>query len=127
MVSEGPLLCSWQSSNGSILSQMNPSTHSHPISLTYDIILPSMPRSSQWSPSFRFSTKILHAYLTHSYYIPHSSHPPWFDHPNYTWWRVQLWTSLLCSSPASFHFTPLTAKYFSQYPVLKHPQFMLFI
>jgi hypothetical protein len=32
-----------------------------------------------------FSTTILYAC-----YMPHPSYPPWFDHPNNIWWRVQI-------------------------------------
>jgi hypothetical protein len=36
-----------------------------------------------------FPTKILYiSHLPHAYYIPHPSHPPWFDHPNNIWQRV---------------------------------------
>jgi hypothetical protein len=33
----------------------------------------------------------------------HSSHHPWFDHPNDIWWRVHVIKFL---SPASYHFPP---------------------
>jgi hypothetical protein len=29
--------------------------------------------------------------------MPCPSHPPWLDHSNYTWGRVKLWSSSLCS------------------------------
>jgi hypothetical protein len=32
-----------------------------------------------------------------SFYIPFSSHPPWLDHSNYAWWRLQVIKLLLCS------------------------------
>jgi hypothetical protein len=28
--------------------------------------------------------------LHHSCYMPRPSHPPWLDHSNYTWRRVQV-------------------------------------
>jgi hypothetical protein len=37
------------------------------------------------------------SYLFHACYMPHPSHPPWFDHPNNIWWSVQVWNSSFCS------------------------------
>jgi hypothetical protein len=43
-----------------------------------------MPRSSSGLFLSSLSTKILYAFLisSHACYMPWSSHPPWFDHPN---------------------------------------------
>jgi hypothetical protein len=55
-----------------------------------------------------FPTKILCSLLPHTCYIPHSSHPPWFDHPNNIWWSVQILKLLTVQcSPASRHFLPV--------------------
>jgi hypothetical protein len=43
-----------------------------------------------------------------------SSHPPRFDHSNYTWWRVQITKLLVMQfSPPSCHFIPLLSTLFS--------------
>jgi hypothetical protein len=58
----------------------------------------------------------------YSWYMPCPSHPPWLDHSNYTWWRVQVMKLLIMQlSPTSCHFISLRSKYS---PVLKHPQSM---
>jgi hypothetical protein len=58
-----------------------------------------------------------------SHYMPHPFHPPWLDHSNYTWQRVQITQFLIMQfSPPSCHLIPLWSKYFPQHPVLKHPQ-----
>jgi hypothetical protein len=75
--------------------------------------------SSQWS-----LLAFLHSSATHSCYMPCSSHPPWLDHSNYTWSRVQVMKLLIIQfSWTSCHFISLRSKY-SQRPVLKHPQSM---
>jgi hypothetical protein len=44
--------------------------------------------------------------LPHSCYMPCPSHPPWLDHSDYIWWRVQLMKLLIMQfSPISHHFT----------------------
>jgi hypothetical protein len=59
----------------------------------------------------------------HSCYIPCQSHPPWLDHSNYTWRRVQFMKHLIMQfSPTSRHFISLRSKYSPQHPLLKHPQ-----
>jgi hypothetical protein len=47
--------------------------------------------------SFGFPTKMLYAFLLspHASYMPCSSHPPWLDHSNYIWRRVQLMKLLI--------------------------------
>jgi len=32
----------------------------------------------------------IHFSLPHLCYMPHSSHPPWFCHPNNVWWQAQI-------------------------------------
>jgi hypothetical protein len=48
--------------------------------------------SSQWSLSFWISHQypICISLLPHLCYMPSPSHPPWHDHSNYTWRRVQV-------------------------------------
>jgi hypothetical protein len=58
----------------------------------------------------------------HSYYTPSPSHPPWLDHSNYTWGRVQVIKLLIMQfSPTSCHFVSFRSKYSPQHSVLKHP------
>jgi len=59
-----------------MLSEMNP-VHALPLyfrKIHYNIILPPIPRSSKWSPPFRFSDQ---KSSSHSCYMPRASHPPW--------------------------------------------------
>lgn len=44
------------------------------------------------------------SYFSHTCYMVHSSHPPWFGHPNILW-RYELWISWICvffSHPVTF-------------------------
>jgi len=65
-------------------------------------------------------TKIHYTFLPHPYYMPHSSHPPWFDDNN-IWWSVQVMKLLIMQSSAPCHSLPLTYTYSPQLPVLKTP------
>jgi hypothetical protein len=81
---------------------------------------------SQWSPTFRLSHQnpICIRPLPHSCYMPWPSHPPWLDHSNYIWRRVQVKKLLIMQfSPTTCHFISLRSKS-PQHPVLKHPQSM---
>jgi hypothetical protein len=50
--------------------------------------------------------------LSHSSYMPCPPHPPWLDHSNYTWRRVQVMKLLIMQfSPTSSHFISLWSKY----------------
>jgi hypothetical protein len=66
-----------------------------------------------------FPTNNLYTHLRH---MPHPPYPPQLDNSNYTWWRVQIISSSLCSflHPPR-HSIPLWSKYSPQNPVLKHP------
>jgi len=67
-----------------ILTQVNPA-HTFPpyfLKIHYNIILPSMPRSSMWSLLFKFLTKILHAFVIPAWYMSCPSHTLWLDCPN---------------------------------------------
>jgi hypothetical protein len=69
-----------------------------------------------------FPTKILYAFLiSHACYMPHPSHPPWFHHPDFIRWSLQVMKSRnVQSSPATRHFLPLRSKYSPQHPVPKY-------
>jgi hypothetical protein len=65
----------------------------------------------------------MHSSSPPSCYMPSPSHPPWLDHSNYTWRRVQVMKLLIMQfSPTSCHFISLRSKYSPQHPVLKRPQ-----
>jgi hypothetical protein len=55
--------------------------------------------------------------------MSHASHPPLFDHFNYTWRRVKV-MKLLIMQLSPCHFIPLWSKYSPKHPVLKHSQSM---
>jgi hypothetical protein len=90
---------------------------SHPISLRF--ILKVFTHLSLGLPSGLFHSSfpinILHAFLPHSCYMPCPSHPPWLDHSNYTWRRVQVMKLIMQFSPTSSHFISLWFKYSPQH------------
>jgi hypothetical protein len=95
------------------------------LSLRFSLILSSHLRldlSSSLFPS-GFPTNILYAFLlSNACYMPYRSHPPWLDHSNYTWGRVQVMKLLIMQfSPTSCHFTSLRSKYSPQHPVYLPP------
>jgi hypothetical protein len=54
-------------------------------------------------------------------------HPPWLNHSNYTWRKVQVMNIIMQLSPTSCHFFSSRYKYFAQHPVLKHTQSMFLL
>jgi hypothetical protein len=54
--------------------------------------------------------------------MPYPPHPPWLDHFNYTWRRVQVMKLLIMQFSPTCHFIPFRSKYSPQHPVLKRPQ-----
>jgi len=97
--------------------------------IQFNIIFPSMPRSSEWFLPFRFPNQniIFISHLSNACYKPRPSHPHWLDHPNNIRRSVQV-TELfiMLSSPASCRFLALRSKFSPQHPVLKHPQSVFF-
>jgi hypothetical protein len=71
---------------------------SHPISLRSVLILSTHLRLGLSSGLFAsgFPTKMLYSFLF-SPFVLHvlPIHPPWLDHSNYTWWRVQVMKLLI--------------------------------
>jgi hypothetical protein len=59
-----------------------------------------------------FQPKLCVPFLSpHARYVPRPSHPPWFDHPNNIWWRVQTMQLLIMQFyTVSCHFIPLRSK-----------------
>jgi hypothetical protein len=74
---------------GSLLSHTNPINIFEPYfpKILFNIILPSMPRSSEWSLPFRLSNQNFAriSHLLPARYMPRPSQPPSFDHPNIIW------------------------------------------
>jgi len=97
-----------------ILSHMHP-VHTVPPYFPVihsNIILPFTPRSSKCSLRISNQNIACIYHLFHPCYMPHQSHSPWFDHPNNTWWSVEVIKLLIMqSSPASCPFLPLRPKY----------------
>jgi hypothetical protein len=77
---------------------------SHPFSLRSILILCTHLRLNLPSGLFPsgFLTKILYSFLFSTIRVTCPSHPPWLDHSNYIWRRVQLMTSSLCNFLAFF-------------------------
>jgi hypothetical protein len=114
-----------------VLSQMNP-FHTCPYfspTIHSSIILPSVPRSSEWSLHLCFLTKILYASLISPVratcpahlIIPHLITPVISVEVNKT-----LKLIIMLSSSASCPFLLLKCKYSLQHRVLKHHQSTLF-
>ena len=95
-----------------------------------NIVIPSRPGSSKWSPSLRFlhQNPVRTTSLPHTCYMPRPSHSSWFDHPNNVWWGVQnIKLLIMYVSPLHCHFVPLRPKYLPKYHNIKHrqPMFLL--
>jgi hypothetical protein len=103
------------------------STTSHHVPVRSILVLvPSTPRSSDWSLPFRSSDQnfVFISHLSYAYYMPHPSNSAGIDHPNNIWWSLQVTKPLsMRSSPAYRHLLPLRSKYSPQHPVLIHSQF----
>ena len=75
-----------------ILNHINPvhAPLSHFLKVHLNIIPLTMPGSSKWSLSVRFSHQNA-VYISprlHTCFMPRPSHS-WFDHPNNIWWRIR--------------------------------------
>jgi hypothetical protein len=102
-----------------ILSQMNPVHTTPPFSLRYILILFSHLCRSLLTCIFPsvVPTKILHAFLSHTWYMPCLSHSPGLDRFNYIWRSAQVMKLLviqLFSSILLFH--PSWVQIFSSAP-----------
>ena len=105
--------------------QSSPCPPFHFLNIHLNIILPSTPWSSKWSRLFPscFLTKTLCTpllSLPHTFYMPRLFHSR-FDHPNITWWKVQIVKLLTMQfSPLHSYLVPPRPKYSPQHPNLKH-------
>jgi hypothetical protein len=63
----------------------------------------STPRSSNWSLLFRFSDQNLIVFISHACYMSRPSYPPWLDHLNSIWWRVQVMQPLFGDKDSWLH------------------------
>jgi hypothetical protein len=104
----------------SILSQMNPVLTFLPYfpKINFNIVLISMPSSSEWSLPFRLLNQNC-SHISHIPYvccIPEPPQHPWFAHSNNIWWIMLIMELIMQFSSASCHIIPLRSKY-----SLKHP------
>jgi hypothetical protein len=85
-----------------------------------------MPRSSQWSLTFGppNHNPINTSPLSHVYHMSCSPHPPWFNHPNNIWRRIQAMKVIIMQFSLRFVFLPFQSKYHPQHSVLKDLQSM---
>jgi hypothetical protein len=80
----------------------------------FNIIPPSVSRSSKWSVSFTFSLHAFHLYCN-AWYLPRSSHALRLEYPNNIWRRVQIMNLLVMYfPPAPCYVSPLRSKCCSQ-------------
>jgi hypothetical protein len=78
----------------SVLGQINPlyAIPSHLFSVHLNITLPSKRRSPEWSLSFRvFTSQTVYITLFRPvWHMAGASHPRLFDHPDASWWEVNI-------------------------------------
>jgi len=96
-----------------VLSQRNliHIPRSYFLKIHFNIIHPSMLRSSEWLLSLKLSNQNeLHIFnLPYACYIPSPAHPL-FDHPNKIWWVLIMKLLIMHVSPAFHHFIPLVLR-----------------
>jgi len=97
------------------------------LNIHFNIILPPVPGSSMWSPSFSHHPPPPNAVYTypipHTCYLPRPYHSCRFDHANSIRWGVHIIKLLVMYfSPVLCYLAPNRPKYRRQHPLLKHPQ-----
>jgi hypothetical protein len=113
---------------GPMLSQPNPVRPIDPYlpKVHLNVILPLMPRSSQWSLPFGSPnrTPVNTSPLPHVCHMSHPPHSPWCNHPNNIRWRIQDVKSIIIQFCPWSVFLPFRSKYISPYSLLRNPQSM---
>jgi hypothetical protein len=110
MEPEASLPCSQEPATGPYLNQMHTIFNLPPDFLRSILIFLSMPRSFEWSLSFRFSDQkfVCISNLYHACYMPRPCLPPRFDNPNNIWSRIRIVKILIVQlsplSCCSLHF-----------------------
>jgi hypothetical protein len=116
MEPEDPLACSQEPSTGPY-PEPDQSNPYHPITLRSILILSTHLRLGLPSGCLLLTPpRIIYMHFSspRSCYMPCPSHPPWLDHSNYIWRRVQVMKFLIMQfSPTSCHFIPLRSALFS--------------
>ena len=99
---------------------------SHFLRIHLNIIFPSMPGPSKWSPSLRFfhQNPVCTSPLPHTCYMPCPSHSSRFDPWIIIGEEYRTLSSSLCSFLHSRYLVPLKPKYSPQHPILKYPQLL---
>ena len=98
---------------------------SHFLKIHLNIILTSMPGSSNWSLSLRFphQNPVYTSALPHTCYMSRPPHSSRFDHSNNIGRGVQIIKVLIIwFSPLSHYPVSVRPKYYPQHPILKRPQ-----
>jgi hypothetical protein len=113
-----------------LLRQMSPA-HNLPFCfprIHCNITLLSTPRSSKWSPPFRFCDEMFYAFLISPMSGTSSVHLILLNLITLiTFGEANKLQSLFFFSlPASRHFVPLRSKYSPQHPIPKHPRSVFF-
>ena len=105
-----------------ILSQIKWAQTS-PSHFYFNIILPSMPRSSKWPLSLRspHQNSLCNFPVFDMYHMSHPSHSSWFDDLNNIWWEIHI-IMLLFISLLHLRYLVLIPIYLLQHPVVEHPQ-----
>jgi len=106
-----------------VLSQIKRAQAS-PSHLHFNIIIPSMPRSSKWPLSLKSShqNSVCNSPVFHMYHVSHTSHSSWCDDLNNIWWEIHIMKLLFISLLHSRYLVLLRPKYLPQHPVVEHPQ-----
>jgi hypothetical protein len=124
---EGSLPCPQEPANGSYSEPDKFSPHISTLcpQIHLNIFLPFTPSSYEWSLAFRFSDQ---GCFYEFFFTPmhatclHSSHRSWCGHSNDILWSIEVTKFLIMqSSPASYHFLPLSSKYSPQHPTSQTP------
>jgi hypothetical protein len=111
--------CHWTLS----LSQPNPVLPIDPYlsKVQLNVILPPTSRSYQWSLTFGPPNQnpVNTSPLPNASHMSCLSQPPWFNHPNNIWWRIQAMKVIIMQFSPQPVFLPFRSKYPPQHSVLK--------